>query len=127
MLVSQRFDNSAACRLNVYVLSFNSPLAAAPPVTISKVLLPRDPPKLRDGTAVGALLRRSAIALRRLDFMPSPVSEDCLISPEQIGYLKTVDSPTIANAIETFNVRDRTEGFIGGGIQSVFPGIEPMV
>jgi 4-hydroxy-4-methyl-2-oxoglutarate aldolase len=59
--------------------------------------------------------------------MPSLVPSDRLITPRQIEFLKTVDSPTIANAIETFKVRDRTEGFIGGGIQSVFPGPEPMV
>jgi 4-hydroxy-4-methyl-2-oxoglutarate aldolase len=59
--------------------------------------------------------------------MPSLVPSDRLITPKQIEFLKTVDSPTIANAVETFKVRDRTEGFIGGGIQSVFPAIEPMV
>jgi regulator of RNase E activity RraA len=42
-------------------------------------------------------------------------------------YLKTVDSPTIANAIETFNVRDRTEGFVGGSIRSMFPDLGVMV
>jgi regulator of RNase E activity RraA len=59
--------------------------------------------------------------------MMSLVPPDCLITPDQIEFLKTVDSPTIANAIETFKVRDRTEGFIGGSIQSVFPNPEPMV
>ena len=59
--------------------------------------------------------------------MPLPVSPDRLITPKQIEYLKTVDSPTIANAIETFNIRDRTEGFIGGGIQSIFPSPGAMV
>jgi 4-hydroxy-4-methyl-2-oxoglutarate aldolase len=59
--------------------------------------------------------------------MPSIVPSDRLITPDQIEYLKTVDSPTIANAVETFNLRDRTEGFIGGGIQSVFPGLGSMV
>jgi 4-hydroxy-4-methyl-2-oxoglutarate aldolase len=55
------------------------------------------------------------------------IPADRLITPEQIEYLMTIDSPTIANAIETFKVRDRSEGFIGGGIQSVFPNPEPMV
>jgi 4-hydroxy-4-methyl-2-oxoglutarate aldolase len=59
--------------------------------------------------------------------MPAIVPSNRLISSKQIKYLKSVDSPTIANAIETFKVRDRTEGFIGGCIQSVFPGVEPMV
>jgi 4-hydroxy-4-methyl-2-oxoglutarate aldolase len=55
------------------------------------------------------------------------VPQDRLIIPEQIEYLKTVDSPTIANAVETFTLRDRTEGFIGGGIQSIFPDQGVMV
>jgi 4-hydroxy-4-methyl-2-oxoglutarate aldolase len=59
--------------------------------------------------------------------MSSLVSPDRLITSEQIDFLRSVDSPTIANAIETFKVRDRTEGFIGGGIQSVFPHTWPMV
>ena len=38
-----------------------------------------------------------------------------------------VDSPTISNAIEPFKVRDRTEGFIGGEVRSLFPEMPPMV
>src|SRR5215216_2709787 len=59
--------------------------------------------------------------------MASPVPVDRLISHEQIEYLKTVDSPTIANALETFNVRDRTEGYIGGAVRSMFPDLGVMV
>jgi hypothetical protein len=36
------------------------------------------------------------------------------LSAEQIEWLKTVDSPTIANIIEVFKVRDRADGYIGG-------------
>lgn len=42
-------------------------------------------------------------------------------------FLVDVDSPTIANAIERFAVRDRTEGFIGGNVQCVFPELGSMV
>jgi regulator of RNase E activity RraA len=49
------------------------------------------------------------------------------LTPEAIAYLKTVDSPTIANAIEPFNLRDRTEGFIGGRIVCQFPELDFMV
>jgi 4-hydroxy-4-methyl-2-oxoglutarate aldolase len=59
--------------------------------------------------------------------MASFVAPGQLIATEQIDYLKTVDSPTIANALETFNIRDRTEGFIGGTVRSMFPDLGVMV
>jgi 4-hydroxy-4-methyl-2-oxoglutarate aldolase len=59
--------------------------------------------------------------------MASLVPADHLITLAQIEYLKTVDSPTIANALETFNIRDRTEGFIGGTVQSMFSDLGVMV
>jgi hypothetical protein len=46
---------------------------------------------------------------------------------EDLAFLKSVDSPTMANAIEPFKVRDRTEGFIGGEVRSLFPEMPPMV
>jgi 4-hydroxy-4-methyl-2-oxoglutarate aldolase len=49
------------------------------------------------------------------------------ISREDLGFLKGVDSPTIANAIEPFKIRDRTEGFIGGEVRALFPELPPMV
>lgn len=49
------------------------------------------------------------------------------LTPDLIAYLKTVDSPTLANAIEPFEVRDRTDGFIGGQIVCQFPELEFMV
>ncbi|MCC6792018.1 MAG: RraA family protein [Thermomicrobiales bacterium] len=49
------------------------------------------------------------------------------LTAEQIEYLKSVDSPTIANAVEVFNLRDRTVGFIGGKVQSLFTDLGTMV
>ena len=49
------------------------------------------------------------------------------IDEKHLEFLKGVDSPTIANAIEPFKVRDRTEGFIGGEVRSLFPEMPPMV
>jgi regulator of RNase E activity RraA len=49
------------------------------------------------------------------------------ISEKDLSFLKSVDSPTIANAIEPFKVRDRTEGFIGGKVRALFPEMPPMV
>ena len=48
--------------------------------------------------------------------------------PESVlAWLRSVDSPTIANAIEPFEVRDRCAGFIGGAIECQFPELGPMV
>lgn len=44
-----------------------------------------------------------------------------------LDFLTQIDSPTIANAIEPFEVRDRTEGFIGGRVQCQFPELGTMV
>ena len=49
------------------------------------------------------------------------------IAKKHLEFLKGVDSPTVANAIEPFKVRDRTEGFIGGEVKSLFPEMPPMV
>jgi len=44
-----------------------------------------------------------------------------------VTWLKSVDSPTIANAIEPFEVRDRCAGFIGGAVECQFPELGRMV
>lgn len=49
------------------------------------------------------------------------------IPASALNYLKSVDSPTIANAVEVFDLRDRTEGFIGGRVQCQFPDLGVMV
>jgi regulator of RNase E activity RraA len=49
------------------------------------------------------------------------------LTPEEISFLTSVDSPTIANAIEILNVRDRTVGFLAGDIQCQFPQLGSMV
>jgi len=49
------------------------------------------------------------------------------LTDEELAFLQSVDSPTVANAIERFTVRDRTEGFIGGHVQCVYPELPPMV
>lgn len=48
-------------------------------------------------------------------------------TPEQLEWLRSVDSPTIANAIEPFKVRDRCEGFLGGSIRCLSPDLGVMV
>ncbi len=49
------------------------------------------------------------------------------LSAAEIEFLRKVDSPTIANAIEPFGVRDRTVGFIGGSVRCMFPELGVMV
>jgi regulator of RNase E activity RraA len=48
------------------------------------------------------------------------------LSDATLAFLRGVDSPTIANAIETLSARDRTEGFIGGHVQCQFPDLGVM-
>ena len=49
------------------------------------------------------------------------------LTDEQIDFLRGTDSPTIANAIEAFGVRDRCDGFIGGAVRCLFPELGVMV
>ena len=41
--------------------------------------------------------------------------------------IQRFDTPTVANAIETFNVRPRNQGFMRPEIKCVFPEFSPMV
>lgn len=50
-----------------------------------------------------------------------------MLTQEQLDFLRGVDSPTIANAIEPFKVRDRCDGFIGGTIRCMFPELGVML
>ncbi|MFV0308566.1 MAG: RraA family protein [Desertimonas sp.] len=42
------------------------------------------------------------------------------------GFLRSVDSPTVANAIERFAIRDRSVGYLGGPIRCAFPELGVM-
>ena len=46
-----------------------------------------------------------------------------LLDADQLASLRLIDSPTIANAIETFNLRPRAEGFVGQDIRCVYPDL----
>ena len=43
-----------------------------------------------------------------------------------IEYLKSVDSPTLSNAIELLDLRPRAEGFTPLGVRCIFPELGPM-
>lgn len=49
------------------------------------------------------------------------------LNPDQLDALKRIDSPTIANAIETFKVRRRVDGYVGYDIRCIFPDLPPTV
>jgi 4-hydroxy-4-methyl-2-oxoglutarate aldolase len=49
------------------------------------------------------------------------------LSPERVAELRRFSSPTIANAIETFDIRPRTAGFMSSQIRCLFPELGPMV
>lgn len=49
------------------------------------------------------------------------------LTAAQLDFLHSVDSPTMANAIEPFELRERTEGYIGGQVKCLFPDLGVMV
>jgi len=49
------------------------------------------------------------------------------LSADQIEALKAIDTPTICNAIEKFDVRGRIEGFLGMNIRCLLPELGSMV
>lgn len=44
-----------------------------------------------------------------------------------IDALRKISSPSVANAIETFNVRPRNQGFMSSRIRTLFPELGPLV
>ena len=49
------------------------------------------------------------------------------IPPQVIEALRKYDSPTIANAVEKFEMRDRADGYASLELRCQFPHYEPMV
>jgi regulator of RNase E activity RraA len=49
------------------------------------------------------------------------------LPPRVIEGLRGADTPTVSNAIEAFNVRDRTEGYSSMELRCQFPDLGPMV
>lgn len=50
-----------------------------------------------------------------------------ILSAEQLEELRNFDTPTISNAIERFNIRPLTEGFMGPEIKCILPYERPIV
>ena len=49
------------------------------------------------------------------------------IDPQLLETLRQIPSCAIANAIETFDIQPRNEGFMGSEIKSIFPGMGHMI
>ena len=49
------------------------------------------------------------------------------LTDAELEALRAITSPTVANAIETFDVRPRNEGFMDSAIGCMFPGQRPLV
>ena len=68
------------------------------------------------------------MALRSLFFLQmTTIRKDDSPVAEQLSFLRGIDSPTIANAIEKIHPRDRCEGYIGGSVRCMFPELGVMV
>ena len=63
---------------------------------------------------------RFAASFDQTDAMPS-------ITPEALDRLRAIDTPTVCNVIELFDVRPRNTGFLDGRVRSCFPKLAPMV
>jgi regulator of RNase E activity RraA len=50
-----------------------------------------------------------------------------LLTEAQLEALRQIDTPTIANAIEPFNIRSNTDGFMGYDIRCMYPEMGVMV
>ncbi len=55
---------------------------------------------------------------------PNPVPP---LTTEELDALRRLDACTLSNAIETFHVRLRNEGFMHGSVRCLFPQLQPMV
>ena len=49
------------------------------------------------------------------------------LTPPQVAALRKITSPSVANAIETFNVRPREQGNLSSELKALFPEMGPMV
>jgi 4-hydroxy-4-methyl-2-oxoglutarate aldolase len=49
------------------------------------------------------------------------------LSPAEIEALRKITTPTMSNAIETFNVRPRNEGFMDSSVRCILPELGVMV
>jgi regulator of RNase E activity RraA len=58
---------------------------------------------------------------------PAKLATDAHLDPALLQALKRFDSPTLSNAIETFAIRPRDEGYMSMDIRCLFPELGPLV
>jgi len=63
----------------------------------------------------------NATQTREINSMPAG------LPPAQLDALRRLDTCTVANAIETFDVRLRNEGYMDASVRSIFPRLPPLV
>jgi len=59
--------------------------------------------------------------------LPAQTHPTNTVPPETLDRLQQIDTCTVSNAIETFNVRTRNEGFVNGSVRCIFPDFPPKV
>jgi hypothetical protein len=50
-----------------------------------------------------------------------------VLAPADFGRLRAIDTCTVSNAIERFDVRPRNEGFVHGPVHCLFPSLPPTL
>ena len=50
-----------------------------------------------------------------------------ILKNDELAALRKIDTPTICNAVELYEIRPRTEGYVDGRIQAAFPELPPIV
>ena len=53
--------------------------------------------------------------------MALPLTSEKYLNADELAALRAISSPTIANAVETFDVRPRDEGYTTMGVRCLFP------
>jgi len=52
---------------------------------------------------------------------------DKILMNDELAALRKVDTPTICNAVELYDIRPRTAGYMDGRIKAAFPELPPIV
>lgn len=70
---------------------------------------------------------QSAAALGLTPAAAAAVGPTGPVNHKTLLAIKRLDTPTVSNAIETFDVRPRNEGFLEPQIRCIFPDFAPMI
>ena len=56
-----------------------------------------------------------------------PIANENVLTEKEFQQLLEVDSPTVANIIELFNLRSRVAGFTNHTLKAIYPKLAPVV